>query len=405
MAKKNSKKSYTGKSYTVNNGKNKKPDNKTVRASTKTQSQKLQKTIALTDTSGVDGYFRPEVAVSRWKQGYEVFMSNFMKMLGLNFMMLLFLLPTFVLLFFRTTTIYGNAASSPFSANMGVGYFPFASLLGLEEKIIYSANFTFFMWLPAAAFVLGVGLSGGMYVMRNLCWGENPPVFKTFFRGVKKNIFPVLASSVIYSIILSAAALTISRIDCSVALSGSTWYFVIFKILLYAVIVFASLIFLAMTSISVTYTGNYFSQLKNSCIFTLALLPLNIFFAVFALLPFALLFLGSNALSLALILILFLGVSFTMLVWTVYSQWIYDKFINGRVKTYEASAEEIAKHNSREKEKVVAGEDEGYREVGKLKSIMDGVTPVTDYDVTLSDLDEVYTRDDIDALEKSKDQL
>lgn len=409
MAKKNSGKSYSGKSYTVSSqkktAKNDKRENlKSTNAKAK-QAIKERKPIALTDTSGVDGYFRPEVAVSRWKLGYEVFMSNFTKMIGLNLMMLVFLAPLLILLFLRTSTIYANASMSPFSANMGVGYLPFAAVLGLEESIVYYADYNFFMWMPVAALFLGIGLSGGMYVMRNLCWGESVSVLKTFFQGIKKNLLPMLASVAIYSVILAVSAIFISHINLQTAISGSTWYYVVIKILLYVVIVFASLYFLSMASMVVTYTGNFFTQLKNCFIFTVALLPLNAFFAVLAIIPFGILFFGSEALSLALILIMFLGASYTMLVWTTYSQWMYDKFVQGRVQTYNASQAEIAKHADREKVKAVAKEEEGYREVGKSRSIMDGVAPVTDYDVALSDLDDVFTRDDIDELNKSKTEL
>lgn len=406
MAKKNSQKNYAGKSYTATkNGKTKSGYQGAVKKDQRVEEKSTKTPILLTDTSGVDGYFRPEIAVSRWKLGYEVFMGNFMKFLGLNIIMLLFMAPLLILLFIRTTTIYSNAASSPFSANMGVGYFPFASMLGLEESIIYGANYNFFMWMPFAALVLGVGISGGMYVTRNLCWGENVPVIKTFFQGIKKNLLSILASVAIYSIILAASAMLISKIDLTIAVGGSAWYFVLAKIALYVLIAFSTLHFLAMCSITVTYMGNFFLQMKNCLIFTVVLLPLNAFFGAMALLPFGLLFFGSEALSLALILIMFLGASFTMLVWTVYSQWIYDRFIQDKVQSYKASAEEINKHNSREKEKEVAKQEEGYREVGKSKSLMDGVAPVTDYDVQVNDLDEVFTRDDLAGALQSKDKL
>ncbi len=405
MAKKNSGKSYSGKSYTVSTNKKSNKNVKNEAKSKVNEAIKEKKPLNLTDTSGVDGYFRPEVAVSRWKLGYEVFMSNFTKMIGLNLLMLVFLVPLFILLFLRTSTIYANASMSPFSANMGVGYLPFASVLGLEESIVYYANYNFYMWMPVAALFLGIGLSGGMYVMRNLCWGESVSVIKTFFQGVKKNILPMLASVAVYSVLLAASGIAISHIDLTIAVNGAKWYLTVFKIALYVVIAFSSLHFLAMSSMVVTYTGSIFQQFKNCFIFTLVLLPLNVFFGVLAIIPFGILFLGSDALSLALILIMFLGSSYTMLVWTVYSQWIYDKFVQGRVKTYKASKEEISKHNDREKGKAASKEEEGYREVGKSRSIMDGAVPVTDYENTLSDLDEVFTRDDIDALSKSKTDL
>lgn len=403
MANKNNNKSYTGKSYTVSTKKSDKT--KAVKAKPVKKEDKVKKPLALTDTSGVDGYFRPEVAVGRFKLGYEVFMGNFMKIIGLNFMMVLFMAPLFVLLFLRISTIYANASVSPFSANMGVGYLPYAAVLGLEQSIVYYANYNFFMWLPLAALVLGVGMSGGMYVMRNLCWGESVSVLKTFWQGIKKNILPMLASIVIYSLILSVSFMVISHIDLTTAINGSAWYYVLFKVLLYVLIGFSTLHFLAMASMVVTYKGNYFAFMKNCFIFTVVLLPLNAFFAVLALLPFAILLLGNEALSLASILIMFLGASFTMLVWTVYSQWIYDKFVKGRVKSYEATADEIQKHDERERQKSTAKEEEGYTEVGKSKTTLDKVKPVTDYDNTVEDLGEVFSREDLEKLQDSKNNL
>lgn len=365
--------------------------------------KKEKKFSALTDTSGVDGYFRPEVAVSRWKLGYEVFMGNFMKMIGLNVLMLVFVAPILILLFLRTSTIYYNASISPFSANMGVGYLPFTTMLGLEESINYSANYQFFMWLPLAALFLGIGISGGMYVMRNLVWGESVPVFKTFFRGIKKNVLYVLIATAVYSVILSGSFIVISNIDYTGAVDGWQWYYTLFKVILYVVIGLTSLHYLAMVSMTVTYTGNFFALLKNTFVFTIVLLPLNLFFGVMALAAYAIMLFGQSALSLALILIMFLGNSFAMLVWTTYSQWIYSKFVDGKVKTYDATEDEIKKHASRAKE--AKPEDEGYTEVGKSGSIMDGVTPVTDYDVTVGSLDEVFTRKDIENISKSKDNL
>lgn len=402
MAKKNNK-SYSGKSYTVTAKKTNKvkPAKKTVQK----KEEVAKKQIALTDTSGVDGYFRPEVAVSRFKLGYEVFMGNFMKIVGLNFMMVLFMAPLFVLLFLRISTIYANASISPFSANMGVGYLPYAAVLGLEQSIVYYANYNFFIWLPVAALVLAVGLSGGMYVMRNLCWGESVSVLKTFWQGIKKNLLPMLATAAIYSVILSVSFMVISHVDLTAAVNGSAWYYILFKVLLYALIGFATIFFLTMASMVVTYKGNYFAFMKNSLRFTVVLLPLNAFFAVFALLPFGILLLGNEALSLASILIMFLGASFTMLVWTVYSQWIYDKFVKGRVKSHEATADEIRKHDQREQQKTSAKQEEGYTEVGKGRTTLDNVKPVTDYDVRIDDVGEVFTREDIDKLNQSKNKL
>ena len=362
----------------------------------------------LTDNSGRDGFYRNNIDVSRWSYGTDIFKSNFGKLIGINLLMLVFIAPIVYFLFVRYSEQYTLARLAPFTANIGVGYVPYTNLVAQEEYITLRINFDFFKWLPLLGVWLSVGLSGAMYVMRNICWGEEVSLFKDFFLGIKRNFFPVLIATILFTLVFSSAWVGISYLDYVGALAGGkAWYQIVVKIVIIIGMVFAGLWYMAMLSMSVTYKGNFFRLLKNSLLVTGVLIPVNVFFAGLALIPFGLLLVGSSFLLLGLMVIALIGISFFMLVWTLYSQWIYDKFINKSVTGYKPTEEEIAKKQAREAARAAANEEDvGYETVDReTKEFAANAKPITDTDVAVTDLPEVFTLDDIVGLKTSKEKM
>ena len=369
-----------------------------------TDKEFLKGQSGLTDKSGVDGYFRPEHGVNRWSLGTQLIMGNFLQTIGLNFLMLIFVAPVLVLAFMRYYSIAQAAQGSPFTANMGIGYFPIVNMVGLEETILYNANFKFFIWLPVAAIWLSVGLSGGMYLMRNLAWGENVTIVKGFIKGVKKNFVPMLIETVLYAVVLSASAIMISYLDREMAVIGTIWYLTVSKIALYVLIALATLHFMSMISLIVTYKGSFFALFKNALILSTVLSPINAIFAGFALLPFILL-LFQGTISFGIMIVLMLGGTFFLVVWTLYNQWVYEKFLDQRVERYKASQEEQQEHENRKKLATEANKQNGYVAVGEKPSALAGVKAVTDYEVGLTAIEGAFTRDSIVKAEQEKQQF
>ena len=358
----------------------------------------------LTDVSGRDGFYRNNINVGRWAYGADILRSNLGKIVGLNLIMLLFFAPIAYFLFVRFSQQYTLAHNAPFSANLGVGYVPFPNLVGLEEAINLDINMYFFLKLPIMGLWLSIGLSGGMYVMRNMCWGEPVNLFKDFWLGIKRNIVPVVISTVLFTVVFASAFIGMSYLDYSGAMAGGKkWYEIVAKILLIVAVVFASLWFMTMLSMSVTYKGNFFKLMRNSALISAVLIPFNIFFAVFALIPFVFLMLGTTFLMLGVLAIALIGISFFMLVWTVYSQWIYDKFINGNATAYVPTEADAAKKKAREAATTSGvSEEAGYETVGAVESFAAVAKPVTDEDVTVCELPAMFTLADIRKVNESK---
>jgi hypothetical protein len=144
--------------------------------------------------------------------------------------------------------------------------------------------------------------------------------------------------------------------------------------------------------------------IKNCFLFSTSLLLPNIFFFAISLLPFILVFLGGYALMIGLLIVIFLGFSFALLVWMNYCQWCYDSFINPKIKG--------AKKNRGIYEKVSKNDAEAvkrYKEaliLSKMSSLgHKPVKPITDEELQLAELPASFNRSDIEKLNKSRKEL
>ena len=356
-----------------------------------------------TDVSGRDGFYRPKIEVGRWALGMEILRGNFAKLIGFNLFMLIFVGPVLALIAMRYASLTQAVGNASFAANVGLGFQPSPNMLALPEELQFSASWAWFIYLPLAIIWLGVGLSGGMFVMRNLAWGERVRVYKAFWTGIKRNALTIVLLSVVYGLILASSLITLYYTRYVVAVSGSKWYHVATIATLVVLIVFSSLWYLMGVSMGVTYNSGFFALTRNSLLVTAVLLPLNLFFAAFGGIVYALFALGSSFLMLAVLFGLLLGSSFFMLVWTVYSQWVFDKFINPNIKNkYVPTADEIEAKKIRDKLDKQAEKNDGFVTVGQaVISDLGEIKPIAEDEISL-DLGGLYTRDDVSALSAAK---
>lgn len=350
-----------------------------------------------TDVSGRDGYYRPKIEVGRWALGSEILRSNFAKLVGFNIFMLIFVAPIVALVLFRAAALSQAVSNSPFAANLSLGFQPNPNMFALSERLEFAATWRYFIYMPLAVIWLGLGLSGGMYVMRNLAWGEKVRVYKAFLTGIKRNALTILVVSLVYGLILTSALMTFYYVRYLAAFNGAAWYYTLSQVLLVIVAVFSTLWYLMMVSMGVTYRSGVFALMKNSLLITTVLLPLNVFFAVFGALAFALLLMGVTMRLLAILLVMLLGVSFFMLVWTVYSQWVFDKFINPNIKQkYVPTEDEVNAKKIRDKIEKQAERSDGFVTVGEgVMGELGAIKPISEGSAEMVKFNGYYTRKDI----------
>ncbi|MBE5743882.1 MAG: hypothetical protein E7358_04110 [Clostridiales bacterium] len=348
-----------------------------------------------------EDYARKTLPSNRWALGWDLIKTNFGKNVKINLLTFLFVFPLFVLFYFRGIYLQAQAFGSVFSMNIGIAYpsYPSQNLIGVAERITFNTDVLFYLLLFVFTFLMSVGLSGGFYVMRNMVWTEGVFVVSDFWSGIKKNYGIVLRSTLLYVFFLAIILLTVDFSNILIAENSSVkWLFIILKIVGYILVAVLTIAFLFSITLGVTYKLSFFDLIKNSSILSIGLLPINAFFVVLAILPFGLLLLEETSIffSLGLILVIFLSLSVFMLIWTNYSQWVFDEIINDKVAGAKKNRGIYKKGDVKETEQFV------YK-----KSIFTTrpIKPITDTDVEIAILPENYSREDLLRLQESKDNM
>ncbi len=344
-------------------------------------------------------YARKTLPKNRWALGFSIFTTNFTKLLKINLLILLFVFPIFLALFFREALISSQASNSPFAQNLGFGYPFIPSLVGREEEIMIYSNVITCILITLLSFVASVGIAGGIYVMRNMVWTEGVFVGADFWIGVKKNYKWVMLTTLTLVLLISLAIFSINLSDYQLAY-GSKWdvVFVISKIIAYVLIALFTIVYAYTLTMGVTYKITFWQNLRNALILTVGLIPFNVFYFALGALPFLLILtnVGSITFSIGVLLVIFISLSFFLLVFTNYSHWVFDEFINDRVagaKKYRG----IYKQNaSKEVERFV------YKKSNFAKK---PVKPITDTEIEIAVLPESYSRNDLIKLQESKERM
>jgi len=352
-----------------------------------------------------EDYARKSLPSNRWELFWDILKGSFWKLVGVNLITAIFALPLIMLLLFRNMSLISFGATCPYSQSFGAGYMAATSLVGYAETASMQFNFTVMLLLPAACAIFSIGISGCAYVIRNMVWTEGVFVSNDFWRGIKQNIGQILSLTLIYSVICYLCLIVTSYNERLLAMGeGVSWLLVVSNVFTFVVLAFVTVMFLHSVTMSVTYKLKFTQLIKNSFIFTVALLPSNILFILLASIPLVLIFIGSIFTLIGYALILLFDISYFLLVWTDYSQWAYDKFINDKIpgakknrgiyeKVKDNSAESLKKY----RDSVVAAE----------RSMLNArpVKPITDDELKLAELPSMYSRADIERLNESRQVL
>lgn len=348
-----------------------------------------------------EGYARSKLPSSRWSLFWDVFKGRFSKVVITNILILLFCLPLLAVLIVRSMMITGMGQIGPFSQCFGVGYQALYSFSGMSETIVYNTNFSILVFLPICALIAGIGIAGGTYVSRNMIWTEGLFVANDFWRGIKDNAKQVIPICAIYSVLLLIGMLSLSSIDRIVGVGDASVWFIIIKVLIYIALGIFSILTLHAITMAVTYDLKFTALIKNCMLMTVAMPFHNVFFLIVALIPYILCFLGGMLSTMGFFALIIFGVCYTLLVWTDFSHWAYDKFINDKVPG--------AKKNRGIYKKISENDSESlkqYREqLAKLGPSMLSsrpIKPITDDELKLEELPTTFSRADLERLNASK---
>ena len=344
-------------------------------------------------------YARSTLPTNRWELGWDTFKTNKGKLVGLNLLTLLFALPLIAVFIFRYMMKVVYTATLPFGQNLGMGYPVYPATAGLSAGLSRDLNLMVFITIPVVVAILAVGIAGGFYVMRNMIWAEGVMVGSDFWKGVKNNYFVVFFSLLAYSVVMVLSVLSINSVEIILAAGqGVKWLLVVSEVITYVIMAVATLMVMYMITLGITYKLSFRHLIRNAFILSVALLPTNVFFFAFSAVWFVFLILGINMfLVIGVIFLLVWGVSLFMLVWTDYSHWVFDKFINDKVPG-------AKKNKGIYKPSKVDTESE-VEIIEKSKLTSRPIKPITDYDVEIYELPTSFSRKDLEKLEETKEAM
>lgn len=349
-------------------------------------------------------YARDSLPSNRWELFWDIFKGRFGKLVIINLLTTLFLIPLYALFIIRSIMMTGLGGTYPFNQPFGTGYLAPESMIGYNESIVFSANLYSFLFLPLVMVIAAVGIAGCAYVIRNMVWTEGLFVSNDFWHGIKTNFKSIALTLAIYSLILYLGIVADSLMSQILVYNLlPTWLVYVVKILLYAVLIFFGIMVMHMITMTVTYDLSFGKLFKNAFYLTIGAFPANIVFIALGGLFFLLLFMGDFMLGIGIILLLLFGVSYAMLVWTDYCHWLYDRFINPRIKGAKVNRgiyEKIKDNKSKAIEQYKV-------QLSSIKSTLNSrpIKPITDEELTLAELPESFSRKDIEKLNESRKAL
>lgn len=357
-------------------------------------------------------YARSTLPTSRWRLFWDILKGRFGRLMLVNLLMLVTLLPLVAVIVWRMLAMGTGNVMGPYGAGLGVGYPVIPDLVGYAESTIFQLDLLFFaLFIPAAA-IAALGISGGGYIIRNLIWTEGIFVTNDFLRGIRRNYLNVLEALLIFTFILFLARTMGNLADYLVAVGApSAGWLIASKVVGYIFVALALMMCLWMISLGINYKQGPWALFRNALVMTVGTLPQTIFFAALAIWPVLLAIFTTGFFAvLGVIILLLFGVSYLLLVWLDYSQWAFDKFVNPNIGV--ATGRGLY---SKEKGKMVTSEPvtesaamREYRRMivaqGKSKLVSRPIKPIDD-GMEVYQLPESFSRDDLKKLKESKEAI
>lgn len=355
-----------------------------------------------------DDYTRKAPTRGRWGETWDVFKSNFGKIVLINLFILIFMLPAVAVFIVRMVYIGGMGMQFPFNANTGIGYPAYPGTQGLTESIYLSADLLFYSLLIVAGFIASVGISGGAYSLKKLVNTQGQFTLKGFFHGVKVGYFNTVLPVTVFLIFYFGTVLVGDWMHLEAALGHNTAGPITAYVFAIIATVLAGLYCAWLLAVGISYKLRFTQLIKNSFVLLIACPLQTVLMAVFALAPVWIYLIGLAAsffTIVAYVLFILFGLAFILLVWMSYTQWVFDLFVTPNLKTAEEAKakktpQELEKER-KEEEKRVALE---LLAAGKSELIGRPILPVSEQ-VAVAPLGRTYGRNSLKRVADDRAKL
>lgn len=351
-----------------------------------------------------DDYTRKSVPKGRWSDTWDIFKSNFTKIILINLFVLITFLPGVAIIIFRSMYFSGLGAFEP--VNSSIRFFFYPDLNGRTESVRLTVDVLFYALLIVAGFIASAGLAGGTYSMRKLINTHGEFTVKGFFHGIKKCYFNTVLPVTLFMLFFYGTVIVgdwrALHIATGGGKGGATTAYVFSIIGTVLVGIYCAWLFATGT----TYKLGFGQLIKNSFVLMIGAPIHTIFMAGFSLIPVWLFLMGSFFRTIGIILMIFFGLAYILLCWTSFTQWEFDLYITPNIK----AAEE--QRNAKKTEKELAQEklEEEKRQAmellaaGKSELIARPIMPIAEA-AAITPFGKTFTRENLSAANSEREKL
>ena len=245
---------------------------------------------------------------TRREQFSYVIKTRWLKLLTVNFWVMLFFLP--LLLWRMICLSYGSSFGA----------------LDAKNVSAYIQYITSYKSIPRAVFmgIAALGIAGGFHAVRMIVWGEPIETLRAFFKGIRYSWMQYFLGGILYG-----AFCCISEVADALIASGSfsnrTMSVLAFGGLVIARILIVSGGMFALALVS-NYSMNMLHCIKSSILLAIQTLFKSLKFLVIGLLPSTIWFLLGNVYLeiVGQLVLLVCGFVYSLLVWWLYTNSIFD---------------------------------------------------------------------------------
>jgi len=358
-------------------------------------------------------YARSTLPTNRWQLFWDIFKGNFSKIVKVNLLILLFCIPTLIIVLVNVMMMDSYGVTYPFGANLAIGYPAMPNQQGISEMLTLQHGAMMYIGILVSMFIASVGIAGGMYVIRNMVWTEGIFVANDFWRGVKLNYKNALQTTLFFSTVLLVGTTLIHFTDWMLVVSTMgkvrTVMMQISKVMSCLFIGIAGAMSFWMIAQGVNYKLKFTSMFKNSFLMAVGTFPQTIFFGALALLPFALFLFNSPFFTmLALFIIILFAFAYALLVWLDFAQWVFDKYINPKIEGAKVGRGIYNKDGSATESADSSAAELEYRRTlvaqGRSRIVARPIKPIDD-SLQVYELPQAFTREDLKRLRESKQNI
>lgn len=355
------------------------------------------KSCELTDYNRV---FRQE---GRWSFTWSIFKSNLGKVVMINILTLLFFLPLAASVYLRGVFLGSLTAVYPFASNIGPAALPSnTDVVGMYERLSMTADVISYAIVVLCSLIASVGISGAAYSLRKLVNTDGNFTIKGYFHGVRKCYLRVAVPVAVFMLVFYCAVLVNAWKNLTIANGGASAWPIAATVLMIIFCVLTGIVCMWLISVAVSFKAGPVTLLKGGFTFLFGTILQTIFMLAFCFIPVWLLLIGGIVATIATVLMIFVGFSFTLISWMSYSQWVFDMYIapeteqqKPEVKTEKQLAAEKA-----EEEKYALGE---ILAAGKSQIVATPVPPVTSS--VAPSIGKTFSRADIAAAQKARARI